>query len=142
MMVKNFTRTETSSPFQKFFCLSVLVFLAFFFFFGKILYSFNHVTLYSLLGSCNVLGDQVFGFQFSKFKNHGVYIEASIFFEISLTQRSLLSSISAFVFIFLLTGVLVVLDAHPGGIIYRDLIPEYVNYARTIYEGFPATLSE
>lgn len=31
-------------------------------------------------------------------------------------------------------GVLVVLDAHPGGIIYRDLIPEYVNYARTIYE--------
>ncbi|KAK1440461.1 hypothetical protein QVD17_06288 [Tagetes erecta] len=31
-------------------------------------------------------------------------------------------------------GVLVVLDAHPGGIIYRDIIPEYVNYARTIYE--------
>ncbi|KAF5739873.1 hypothetical protein HS088_TW12G01084 [Tripterygium wilfordii] len=31
-------------------------------------------------------------------------------------------------------GVLVVLDAHPGGILYRDLIPEYVNYARTIYE--------
>lgn len=31
-------------------------------------------------------------------------------------------------------GVLVVLDAHPGGIIYEDLIPEYVNYARTIYE--------
>ncbi|XP_059648481.1 uncharacterized protein LOC132294589 [Cornus florida] len=31
-------------------------------------------------------------------------------------------------------GVLVVLDAHPGGIIYTDLIPEYVNYARTIYE--------
>ncbi|KAA8536838.1 hypothetical protein F0562_029316 [Nyssa sinensis] len=31
-------------------------------------------------------------------------------------------------------GVLVVLDAHPGGIIYRDLIPEYVNYVRTIYE--------
>ncbi|KAH7845895.1 hypothetical protein Vadar_007148 [Vaccinium darrowii] len=34
----------------------------------------------------------------------------------------------------LTAGVLVVLDAHPGGIIYRDLIPEYVNYARTIYE--------
>ncbi|KAK9291376.1 hypothetical protein L1049_019322 [Liquidambar formosana] len=31
-------------------------------------------------------------------------------------------------------GVLVVLDARPGGIIYRDLIPEYVNFARTIYE--------
>ncbi|XP_057961140.1 uncharacterized protein LOC131153105 [Malania oleifera] len=31
-------------------------------------------------------------------------------------------------------GVLVVLDAHPGGIIYRDLIPEYVKYVRTIYE--------
>lgn len=31
-------------------------------------------------------------------------------------------------------GVLVVLDAHPGGIIYRDIIPEYVNFARTIYE--------
>ncbi|XP_057465015.1 uncharacterized protein LOC130754778 [Actinidia eriantha] len=31
-------------------------------------------------------------------------------------------------------GVLVVLDGHPGGIIYRDLIPAYVNYARTIYE--------
>ncbi|KAG5232422.1 T-box protein [Salix suchowensis] len=31
-------------------------------------------------------------------------------------------------------GVLVVLDAHPDGIIYRDLIPEYVNMARTIYE--------
>ncbi|KAF2316854.1 hypothetical protein GH714_042195 [Hevea brasiliensis] len=31
-------------------------------------------------------------------------------------------------------GVLVVLDARPGGIIYRDLIPQYVNFARTIYE--------
>lgn len=31
-------------------------------------------------------------------------------------------------------GVLVVLDAHPGGIIYRDIIPDYVKYARTIYE--------
>ncbi|KAK7397180.1 hypothetical protein VNO78_18347 [Psophocarpus tetragonolobus] len=31
-------------------------------------------------------------------------------------------------------GVLVVLDARPDGIIYRDLIPDYVNFARTIYE--------
>ncbi|KAK7258909.1 hypothetical protein RIF29_24498 [Crotalaria pallida] len=31
-------------------------------------------------------------------------------------------------------GVLVVLDAHPDGIIYRDLIPDYVKFARTIYE--------
>ncbi|KAK8542376.1 hypothetical protein V6N13_137051 [Hibiscus sabdariffa] len=31
-------------------------------------------------------------------------------------------------------GVLLVLDAHPEGIIYRDLIPEYVNFVRTIYE--------
>ncbi|KAL3516033.1 hypothetical protein ACH5RR_022935 [Cinchona calisaya] len=31
-------------------------------------------------------------------------------------------------------GVLVVLDAHPDGIIYQDLIPEYVNLARTLYE--------
>ncbi|KAM1038724.1 hypothetical protein ACFX13_034096 [Malus domestica] len=31
-------------------------------------------------------------------------------------------------------GVLVALDARPDGIIYRDLIPEYVNIARTIYE--------
>ncbi|XWS42378.1 hypothetical protein CRYUN_Cryun16bG0009500 [Craigia yunnanensis] len=31
-------------------------------------------------------------------------------------------------------GVLLVLDARPGGIIYRDLIPEYVKFARTIYE--------
>ncbi|KAJ7977939.1 T-box protein [Quillaja saponaria] len=31
-------------------------------------------------------------------------------------------------------GVLVVLDAHPGGIIYRDIIPDYVKFARTIYE--------
>ncbi|XP_059438594.1 uncharacterized protein LOC132171322 isoform X2 [Corylus avellana] len=31
-------------------------------------------------------------------------------------------------------GVLVVLDARPEGIIYRDLIPEYVRFARTIYE--------
>lgn len=31
-------------------------------------------------------------------------------------------------------GVLVILDARPDGIIYRDLIPEYVNFARTIYE--------
>ena len=28
-----------------------------------------------------------------------------------------------------------VLDARPDGIIYRDLIPDYVNFARTIYEG-------
>ncbi|XP_044499517.1 uncharacterized protein LOC123220954 [Mangifera indica] len=34
----------------------------------------------------------------------------------------------------LAAGVLVVLDARPDGIIYRDLIPEYVNFARTIYE--------
>uniref|UniRef100_B9N4I5 Uncharacterized protein n=1 Tax=Populus trichocarpa TaxID=3694 RepID=B9N4I5_POPTR len=34
-----------------------------------------------------------------------------------------------------LTRTLVVLDARPDGIIYRDLIPEYVNFARTIYEG-------
>ncbi|KAK9054783.1 hypothetical protein SSX86_025862 [Deinandra increscens subsp. villosa] len=33
-------------------------------------------------------------------------------------------------------GVLVVLDAHPGGIIYRDIIPKYVQYARTIYEEY------
>ncbi|KAF5781979.1 hypothetical protein HanRHA438_Chr11g0502901 [Helianthus annuus] len=33
-------------------------------------------------------------------------------------------------------GVLVVLDAHPGGIIYRDIIPKYVSYARTIYEEY------
>ncbi|WZZ12193.1 hypothetical protein YC2023_105282 [Brassica napus] len=31
-------------------------------------------------------------------------------------------------------GVLVVLDAHPDGIIYRDLIPNYVKFVRTIYE--------
>ncbi|CAL5194748.1 unnamed protein product [Lathyrus oleraceus] len=31
-------------------------------------------------------------------------------------------------------GVLVVLDANPNGIIYRDLIPDYVKIARTIYE--------
>ncbi|KAL2468602.1 hypothetical protein Fot_50178 [Forsythia ovata] len=31
-------------------------------------------------------------------------------------------------------GVLVVLDAHPKGIIYQDLIPEYVQVARTLYE--------
>ncbi|KAL9233312.1 hypothetical protein vseg_008330 [Gypsophila vaccaria] len=31
-------------------------------------------------------------------------------------------------------GVLVVLDAHPDGIIYRDLIPDYVQIARTLYE--------
>jgi len=33
------------------------------------------------------------------------------------------------------TGVLVVLDARPDGILYRDLIPDYVKFARTIYEG-------
>ncbi|EPS61985.1 hypothetical protein M569_12807, partial [Genlisea aurea] len=31
-------------------------------------------------------------------------------------------------------GVLVVLDANPDGIIYRDLVPEYVDYVRTLYE--------
>ncbi|XP_015875026.3 uncharacterized protein LOC107411874 [Ziziphus jujuba] len=31
-------------------------------------------------------------------------------------------------------GVFVVLDARPGGIIYRDIIPDYVKSARTIYE--------
>ncbi|KAI3810508.1 hypothetical protein L1987_20124 [Smallanthus sonchifolius] len=35
-----------------------------------------------------------------------------------------------------LPRALVVLDAHPGGIIYRDIIPQYVNYARTIYEEY------
>ncbi|KAG5626082.1 hypothetical protein H5410_011300 [Solanum commersonii] len=32
------------------------------------------------------------------------------------------------------TGVLVVLDARPTGVIYKDLIPEYVQIARTLYE--------
>lgn len=27
------------------------------------------------------------------------------------------------------------LDAHPEGIIYEDLIPRYVRAARTLYEG-------
>ncbi|CAM8960073.1 unnamed protein product [Rhodiola kirilowii] len=31
-------------------------------------------------------------------------------------------------------GVLVVLDSRPGGIIYTDIIPDYVRIARTIYE--------
>ncbi|KAL5197849.1 hypothetical protein ABZP36_001361 [Zizania latifolia] len=31
-------------------------------------------------------------------------------------------------------GVLVVLDAHPGGIIYQDMIRDYVQVVRTIYE--------
>ncbi|KAL9271218.1 hypothetical protein AKJ16_DCAP18244 [Drosera capensis] len=31
-------------------------------------------------------------------------------------------------------GVLVVLDARPDGIIYSDLVPEYVQFARTLYE--------
>ncbi|XP_021772873.1 uncharacterized protein LOC110736855 isoform X1 [Chenopodium quinoa] len=31
-------------------------------------------------------------------------------------------------------GVLVVLDARPDGIIYRDLIPDYVQFVRTLYE--------
>lgn len=33
------------------------------------------------------------------------------------------------------------LDARPGGIIYRDIIPEYVRFARTIYEGLDFFLS-
>ncbi|RLN34149.1 uncharacterized protein C2845_PM03G15910 [Panicum miliaceum] len=32
-------------------------------------------------------------------------------------------------------GVLAVLDAHPGGIIYQDMIPDYVQVVRTVYEG-------
>ncbi|KAK9086421.1 hypothetical protein Syun_028815 [Stephania yunnanensis] len=31
-------------------------------------------------------------------------------------------------------GVLVALDAHPGGIIFKDLVPDYVDDVRTIYE--------
>lgn len=32
-------------------------------------------------------------------------------------------------------GALVVLDAHPGGIVFETLVSEYVDYCRTIYEG-------
>uniref|UniRef100_A0A0A9FWP5 Uncharacterized protein n=1 Tax=Arundo donax TaxID=35708 RepID=A0A0A9FWP5_ARUDO len=31
-------------------------------------------------------------------------------------------------------GILVVLDAHPDGIIYQDMIPDYVQVVRTVYE--------
>ncbi|KAJ8619515.1 hypothetical protein MRB53_028044 [Persea americana] len=31
-------------------------------------------------------------------------------------------------------GVLVILDANPEGVIYKDLVPEYVDLVRTIYE--------
>ncbi|PKA58435.1 hypothetical protein AXF42_Ash013941 [Apostasia shenzhenica] len=34
----------------------------------------------------------------------------------------------------LASGTLVVLDAHPGGIVYKNLVPDYVKFARTIYE--------
>lgn len=43
-------------------------------------------------------------------------------------------------FWYFLVGVLVVLNAHPGGIIYKDIIPDYVDFARTIYEGLPFDL--
>lgn len=33
-------------------------------------------------------------------------------------------------------GVLLVLDAHPEGIIYQDLIPRYARAARTLYEEY------
>ncbi|RLM84422.1 uncharacterized protein C2845_PM04G33560 [Panicum miliaceum] len=32
-------------------------------------------------------------------------------------------------------GVLAVLDAHPGGIIYQDMIPDYIQVVRTVYEA-------
>lgn len=131
MMVKNFTTTEASSPFQKFFCLNVIVFQA-----------FEHCTLFLVIVTNLEAKYLVFSFRSSQIMVYTLRQMSSLKYYILRDQRSLLNSISAFVFIFLLTGVLVVLDAHPGGIIYRDLIPEYVNYARTIYEGFPATLSE
>ncbi|KAH0462455.1 hypothetical protein IEQ34_010030 [Dendrobium chrysotoxum] len=31
-------------------------------------------------------------------------------------------------------GTLVVLDAHPGGVIYEKLVPDYVDFVRTVYE--------
>ena len=37
--------------------------------------------------------------------------------------------------IIVFSGVLVVLDAHPEGIIYEKLVPYYVDMFRTIYEG-------
>jgi hypothetical protein len=33
-----------------------------------------------------------------------------------------------------------VLDAHPGGIIYQDMIPDYVQVVRTVYEGLVLAL--
>ncbi|KAJ7551773.1 hypothetical protein O6H91_06G028100 [Diphasiastrum complanatum] len=32
-------------------------------------------------------------------------------------------------------GALVILDAHPGGVYYKELVPEWVDVVRTIYEG-------
>lgn len=32
-------------------------------------------------------------------------------------------------------GALVVLDAHPDGIIYQEMIHDYVQIVRTVYEG-------
>lgn len=58
------------------------------------------------------------------------------FAEMKLSQSSLLtSSNNQFGRVNDVTGVLVVLDARPDGIIYRDLVPEYVKFVRTIYEG-------
>jgi hypothetical protein len=39
------------------------------------------------------------------------------------------------IFSYKLLGVLVVLDACPDGIIYERLVPDYVDFVRTIYEG-------
>lgn len=59
------------------------------------------------------------------------------FAERKLSQCSLLtSSNNQFGRVNDVTGVLVVLDARPDGIIYRDLVPEYVKFVRTIYEGW------
>lgn len=75
------------------------------------------------------------------FFGHKVYKTYTLYKEYFFSFfLNMLSCVCDFLIV-LLAGVLVVLDAHPGGIIYRDIIPEYVNYARTIYEGFKFTLS-
>lgn len=40
------------------------------------------------------------------------------------------------------SGVLVVLDARPEGIIYEKLVPYYVDIFRTIYEGWCVSIHQ
>ncbi|KAK8960502.1 hypothetical protein KSP40_PGU005687 [Platanthera guangdongensis] len=93
-------------------------------------YDFFHGHLFLASGSRR-LGSMLESIQHLRRKRSNVLYDDSMNLRNILWLAPLPSNVTK---AWLAPGILAALDAHPGGIIYQKLVPEYVDLARTIYE--------